>query len=141
MNEYLNLFLLGDNVLKNKIDYLDKIIDIGEVCIKRLKKSNNQLVVKFELLMGEALKEKAMLNMDPSLQVQNIDKARDILNKAVALVNNNKTKITCPELFLGIAYRHLSVTYELEADLSHDSKEREKCIENWKKYSLQANEY
>lgn len=141
LNEYLNLFLLGDNVLKNKIDYLDKIIDIGEMCIKRLKKSNNQLVVKFELLMGEALKEKAMLNMDSSLQVQNIDKARDMLNKAVSLVNNNKTKITCPELFLGIAYRHLSVTYELEADLSHDSKEREKCIENWKKYSLQANEY
>lgn len=135
LNEYLNLFLLGDNILENKIEYLDKIIEMGDSCVKRLKKSEPRLVIKFQLLIGEALKEKAMLNENPTSQKNNVNRARDILQKVIDNICDDL------EYYLGIAYRHLAVTYELESDLLQNNMEREKCIDNWKKYSIWANEF
>lgn len=135
-NEYLNLFLSGDNLLEDKSNYLDTIVSICEECAKRLKKDNPEFVVKAMLLMGEALKEKAMLNENPSLQKDNILKARTALENAIKLAPD----LSMESYYLGIAYRHYAVTYELESDLLQNTTEREQCIKLWKEYSLSSYE-
>ena len=135
-NEYLNLFLLGDNILEDKGKYLDEILNMGDECVKRAGTSDFEVITKFLLLMGEVLKEKAMLNENPSLQKENILKARQTLEKAIKSASGKGLE----NYYLGIAYRHYAVTYELESDLLNDAKEREKCIEKWKNYSLSSND-
>ena len=136
LNEYLNLFLLGDNIFSNKTEYLEKIVQMGDSCIKQLKKSDPELTIKFYLLIGEALKEKAMMSEVPESQRENVQKARKILETVVHSIGTKDDL----KYYLGIAYRHLAVTYELESDLSKDNKEREKCVTSWKDYSLLANQ-
>jgi hypothetical protein len=136
LGELLNLFLTGEPVPGERIEYLDQLIMRAEALLREIPRKEIITRARTLIILTEALKEKAMITVEPGKQIENYTRARKFGEEAISLLR----EIDSPEskYLLGAAYRHAAVTYELEGDIVTDENEREKCYKKWMEYSFKA---
>jgi hypothetical protein len=136
LGELLNLFLTGEPVPGERIAYLDQLIMRAEALLREIPRKEVITRARTLIILAEALKEKAMITVEPGKQIENYTRARKFGEEAISLLR----EIDSPEskYLLAAAYRHAAVTYELEGDIVTDENEREKCYKKWMEYSFKA---
>lgn len=141
LSELLNLFLSGDQIPGTRNDYVNRLIDKGKTLLNRLDNNDSDLLLKIKCLiaLGEAFKEKALISSDSEIFHETNKNARDCLEKAISLLENINSIAEFDHSYqLGLSYRHLAVTYELEGDATEDSNERRKLYQAWQGFSSRA---
>jgi len=137
LGELLNLFLTGDQIQGGRLAHLDQLIDRGEKLLKRIPSQQIVLKGKCLIALGEAYKEKSMITENPEKNNETYTSSRTRCEKAISLLKEREDWES--KYLLGAAYRHLAVTYELEADGSNE-EERKSMYENWRNYSSRASQ-
>ncbi len=136
LGELLNLFLTGEQIPSGRVEHLYRLIEKGEELLKTIPEKETLLKAKCLISLGEALKEKAMVTEDSDSHIEAFENARDYCRKAISLLQNMDELDS--KYFLGMAYRHLAVTFELEGDICSDKTERKQKYQQWQDFSHDA---
>ena len=134
LQEKINLFLTEDLVSGERTPYLHAAIDRAKRVLEGSIDRSSLTAIRFMVLLSEALKELAMVEKDPAEHLQYTSDARHYCEMALdCLKNVDRTRNS--SLLQGSAYRHLAVTYELEADTLPDRSQGIECYEKWRAFS------
>lgn len=136
LGELLNLFLTGEPVPGERMTYLNQLIMRAESLLNKISPEDIMTRVRVLLILTEALKEKAMISVEPEEQVKSYMRARNFGEEVISLLRDVDSSES--KYLLGTAYRHTAVTYELEGDMAPSEEGRKKCYERWLGYSSKA---
>lgn len=136
LGELLNLFLTGDQIPGSRGDHVDNLINRGMSILERLPRKQTLLRAKCLIALAEALKEKAMITEGPDESAKIYTESLNRCQEAITLLKDTDE----PEAryFLGMAYRHAAVAFELEGDICCKNSERKEKYELWRQYSSVA---
>lgn len=129
----------GDEEIDWQYDLLDRTrcyAATRKTKLDVMKKEVDDLYQKYPLDELLALKEFVYYENDKNGEIYRLQQGIKFLEDAAKCASG----IELEKYYLGIAHRHYAVTYELKSDLLQDTKVRERCIEQWKGYSLLSNE-
>lgn len=137
LQEKINLFLTGNQIPGGRNRYLESAVSCGEKLLARMSMDQPLARAKCMVLLAEAFKEMAMVEREPRVhQVRNYEARKQ---GEAALAEIARLDATEDTMYLhGCAYRHLAVTYELEADALPDKTQGQRLYEKWRNYSSSA---
>ena len=136
LGELLNLFLTGEQIPAGRVEHLVRLIQKAEALLRRIPKTATLLEAKCLIALGEALKEKAMVTVDLNTHVREFVRARECCQSAISLLKDVDKADS--RYFLGMAYRHLAVTFELEGDITAQKEIRKRMYKQWQQFSYDA---
>jgi len=137
LRELLSLFLVGNRFPGGRFEQLEKLITRALRLLERVSSSGPLLKARCLVILGEAYKEKAMITSEPEQHAEFFTQARKYCEEAITLLES-QTDDEEARYQLGMSYRHLAITYELEGDVADESGPRRALYEQWQKHSQEA---
>jgi len=136
LSELLNLFIAGEYIQTERLGILDELIKKGKDLISRIPENDWLLRSKCLVSLGDAFKEKAMITEEPSNYKKAFMSSREYCQKAIDIVKEYDNQDA--KHILGMAYRHIAVTFELQADITLSKEERVSFYKDWQRFSYDA---
>ena len=138
LRESLNLFLFVHSVPRSRFEKLQEIIrNIEELQEASRGKLDEIFAARCDLLLGEALKEEAMITSERERQDTLFAKSRAACHAAIKRISDDKNDFI--SLWIrGAAHRHLAVTYELEGNEGDTKEHRRDLYKEWRLHSESA---
>lgn len=138
LRDSVTLFIFGHSLPKSRLEMIQKII---QEIINLQEKSKDVADAIFSgrcsLLLGEALKEEAMITSMRERQDDLFKKSRDACYDAILHVKDSDGSKYALSI-KGAAHRHLAVTYELEGNEGDTKEHRRALYREWLGHSKSA---
>ena len=138
LRDSVTLFIFGHSLPKSRLEKIQKIIqEIINLQEKSKDVADAIFSARCSLLLGEALKEEAMITSLRETQDDLFKKSRAACYDAISHVKDSDGSRSALSI-KGAAHRHLAVTYELEGNEGDTKEHRRALYREWLGHSKSA---